>query len=580
MPINTDLLIAAAILQDGFVDKDGTPMAGGTITCYQDNSRTTLKNWYYQSSNFADANGNYTFSPLPNPLTLSAAGTICDINGVDTIPFFYPFSETDENQSQPYYITIVNHDMTNQITRPNFPYNRESTSPNVNVVSLNNQIINNGFWRNRQPNYINQTPFTSLTLSSGGSSSILSSVPYTQVLWTGVSTLYGTIVCPSQHDGFAMPDIQFLKNNLSANDFLTFTPFPLNPQLLIPNTITPEYYINHTCAVAGSAETVKCYQFPISQHLNNLSNFPFTVSIQAQNAGGTGTGQNVISLQLLQFTGSGSTSPAPTLIANTDITLNTDWTTYTLTGVFPTSAGLSLSTTEDDGWYLQVQMPTNVICNINFTKPSLYLTTNAIPQNDLLTYDQIDAIINSSRTGDIRTTLNTFSPFGWVGANDGTIGSAASGATTRANSDTWQLYNLLYVNVSDTYAPVSGGRTAPGNTIAAAYTDFIANKPIALTKTLSRVIGEAGSGAGLPTYALGQTAGASSQSVTLVAANLPPHSHVYQHIFNTGTSGFGLASGTLGTFPNFNTDNGPGTSTPFSVATVSPSVFYNMYFKL
>ena len=125
MAINPDLLIAAPMLQDSFVDKDGTPMAGGTITCYQDNSRTTLKNWYYQSSNFADASGKYTFSPLPNPLTLSAAGTITDINGVDTIPFFYPYSEIDQTQPQPYYITIVNQAQTNQITRPNFPPPRD-----------------------------------------------------------------------------------------------------------------------------------------------------------------------------------------------------------------------------------------------------------------------------------------------------------------------------------------------------------------------------------------------------------------------------------------------------------------------
>ncbi len=72
MTINTALLIAAPMLQDLLVDKDGTPMAGGTITLYHDNSRTTLKNWYYQSG----TPGNYTYVPLPNPLTLSAAGTI------------------------------------------------------------------------------------------------------------------------------------------------------------------------------------------------------------------------------------------------------------------------------------------------------------------------------------------------------------------------------------------------------------------------------------------------------------------------------------------------------------------------
>ena len=36
------------MLQDFLIDKTGVPMAGGTVTLYQDNSRTTLKNWYYQ----------------------------------------------------------------------------------------------------------------------------------------------------------------------------------------------------------------------------------------------------------------------------------------------------------------------------------------------------------------------------------------------------------------------------------------------------------------------------------------------------------------------------------------------------
>lgn len=117
MPINQGLLIAAPMLQDSFVDKLGIPMANGTVTCYHDDSRTTLKNWYYQTG----TPGLYTFLPLPNPLTLSAAGTICDINGVDTIPFFYPYLESDQTMIDKYYITIVNQFDTNQITRANFP---------------------------------------------------------------------------------------------------------------------------------------------------------------------------------------------------------------------------------------------------------------------------------------------------------------------------------------------------------------------------------------------------------------------------------------------------------------------------
>jgi hypothetical protein len=63
-------------------------------------------------------------------------------------------------------------------------------------------------------------------------------------------------------------------------------------------------------------------------------------------------------------------------------------------------------------------------------------------------------------------------PAGWVLAKDGTLGSAASGATIRANADCANLYAHLWNGVSNTYAPVTGGR---GATAAA---DFGANKPI------------------------------------------------------------------------------------------------------
>lgn len=538
MPINPDLLIAAPMLQDSFVDKDGTPMSAGIITCYQDNSRTTLKNWYYQSSNFADASGRYTFSPLPNPLTLSAAGTICDVNGVDTIPFFYPFSEQDETQAQPYYITIWNHAHTNQITRPNFPYNPQESNVDEEG-SVDNFVINNVFWRNAGTVNLNMV---------------------TQ-----------QVVCPSQHDGFQYPDIQFLKNNTNGQDTLTFTKFPLTSAPVLTGDITPEFYINHTCSNTPTAETQKCYQFPISLHVNTLNGVQFTATIQAQNVGGTSTGQNVINLFIFQDTGSGTSAPAPFLIGS--ITLNTAWTKYEFTATFPTTAGLTLSAVGNDALYLQVEMPLNENCSINFTKPSIYLTDGA-PTNSFQTYDQIDPIINGFRTGDIRTSLNTFSPFGWVPANDGTIGSASSGATTRANVDTWPLYSVLWNGVSNTYAPVSTGRGAT------ALADFTANKTITLTKTLSRFIGEAGAGSGLTTYTLGQTAGAESQSTTLVEANLPPHAHAYNFPLVVAA---GTGAGTninAGTGSANNTGPGNGTSTPFNVATIPPSVFYNMFFKL
>jgi hypothetical protein len=460
MAINPALLIAAPMLQDSFVDKDGTPMSAGVVTCFADNSRTTLKNWFYQTG----TPGNYTYVPLPNPLTLSAAGTICDINGVDTIPFFYPFAEnlsqTGQYIVERYFITIVNHAQTNQITRANFPYNiDESINGNTNP-ELDNLIINNGFWRN-----------------SG-----------TVVL----NTVTQKVVAPSQHDGFQYPDIQFIKNNTSGSDTLTFTKFPLANTQALAGDVTPEFYINHTCSNTPTGETQKCYQFPISLHVNVLANFEFTATIQAQNAGGTGTGENVIKLFLLQDTGTGTTPPAPVLIGQ--ITVSPTWTKYSFTSVFTATSGLTLGGGGDDAWYLQVQMPLNVASSINFTRPSIFLAQTS-PTNSFLTYDQVDSVISSPRTGDIRVSANSFQPFGWVVMNDGTIGNASSVATTRANIDTWQLFNLIWTLAKPytalTVNPISQMYTSAGAPVtygASAIADYNANRALSLTKLMGQVI--------------------------------------------------------------------------------------------
>ena len=523
MPINTALLIAAPMLQDSFVDKDGTPMAGGTVTCYQDKSRTTLKNWYYQSG----SPGSYTYIPLPNPLTLSAAGTICDINGVDTIPFFYPYSELDETQPQPYYITIVNYAQTNQITRANFPFISSTGGSAGTGTAFNNLIVNNGFWRNAQPN----------TLTSPSNLSIVLSTPFLTVQTVSIGTLttvYAGIVAPSQHDTFSFPDIQFVKNNITASETCTFTPFPLNNQLVITkpySTNTPEYYISHNCTSAGSAETLKCYQFPIALHINNLANLNYTVSLQAQNGGTIGAG-SVITLQILQFTGTGTTSPAPFVVSETTITTTTAWAVYTLSDVFPTSSGLTLANASDDAFYLQVQMPLNTPCTINFTKPSLYLTSNTVPAFDFQTYDEVDTVINSPRTGDIRTSINSFYPFGWVPMNDGTIGynsnSMATYLPTALNSQqTWPLYSLIW-NLFKPYTGISSNPISPminssGSSIAygaTAIADFNANNSLTLTKMMGRImLGTVPAVAEIKTYSTTFTASNSGGNLLLTAAN-------------------------------------------------------------
>ncbi len=91
-------------------------------------------------------------------------------------------------------------------------------------------------------------------------------------------------------------------------------------------------------------------------------------------------------------------------------------------------------------------------------------------------------------TGDVKPTLKTTADTTWVMMDDKTIGDASSGATGRANADTAALFTLLWTNIIDAWAPVSGGR---GGSAAA---DYAAHKTIALPKTLGRSLAIGGTG--------------------------------------------------------------------------------------
>jgi hypothetical protein len=99
---------------------------------------------------------------------------------------------------------------------------------------------------------------------------------------------------------------------------------------------------------------------------------------------------------------------------------------------------------------------------------------------ELPNLDPIEASVDSvDDTQLIQTGQIIFEPkggtlAGFVRCNGRTIGSAASGASERANADTAALYEYNWNNFADAILPVTGGR----GTSAAA--DFAANKPIAL----------------------------------------------------------------------------------------------------
>lgn len=144
---------------------------------------------------------------------------------------------------------------------------------------------------------------------------------------------------------------------------------------------------------------------------------------------------------------------------------------------------------------------------------------------DALDFLVSNVAANQFTTGDVKMTWKTVADSGWVLWNDGTIGSAASTATTRANADTEYLFTLLWNNVSDTWAPVSGGR---GGSAAA---DFAANKTLMLPRGVGRAMGIYG------LAVLNQTFTADNTTEQLTVANAD--------VYYTGTPVQLTSAGTL-----------------------------------
>lgn len=128
-------------------------------------------------------------------------------------------------------------------------------------------------------------------------------------------------------------------------------------------------------------------------------------------------------------------------------------------------------------------------------------------------------------TGDAKLTLKTTADTGWVMMNDGTIGSASSGSSTRANADCQALFTLLFNSMFDSSVPIytsTGAATtrAAQGTAAAAWA---ANCRMSLPRQLGRALAISGVGAGLTGRTLGSYDGAETHTQT--TGELAQHLH-------------------------------------------------------
>lgn len=159
---------------------------------------------------------------------------------------------------------------------------------------------------------------------------------------------------------------------------------------------------------------------------------------------------------------------------------------------------------------------------------------------------------NQLQTGMIHAEFVSASKVGYVRLNGLTIGNASSSATERANADTSALFAHLWNNLSNTIAPVSGGRGA------SASGDFGANKNIQLPDMRGATfqgLDDMGNAAALSFAGLTFTTGDAitpgsaigSNGISLTIANMPAHTHTGTTSLDGGHAHTVSASGSGGT---------------------------------
>jgi hypothetical protein len=389
-------------------------------------------------------------------------------------PIFWEFDPNNPNET--YYIRV--YDSADPTTQQ-FLWDFNGLSGNagsgggsvVNAYDIENLIVNNVFFRNIGTQIGTPSLPTSLTLAPGLHEGFVNDPANVNVI----------------NNGPVGGDIIFAKNNTTSTDRIDFPSFtPLGIHALPGQDPTPQIYFEYNCSGAGSGETYKYVQFPVSQGVQNLSAQPVTIKIYAR----CNSGNPTLQLNWRQFFGSGGAPSADVITpAAAPFALTTAWQAFLVNAIVPDVTGKTLGSCGNDGLFLQVSFPLSpATTNIDFIKPQMFLgTISPVLQYD--SNDEIDSFINTPRTGDTRTSLNSFA-LGWINMDDGTIGNASSNASARNNIDTFPLFDLIWntFQSNQSLAPMytSGAVAVPYG--ADPTTDFTANRQLALTRNLGRVM--------------------------------------------------------------------------------------------
>lgn len=335
MALNPSYVIAPS-LQEFFIDKDsGLPLSGGQVFFYVDNGvGSNIPKDVFELS----GDPVFTYTPLPNPSTLSGVGTFQDGSGNDIIPYYYPFD--DNGNIQLYYIEVYNSDGVLQFTRqgwPNFTTENLNTSEDVTNFIPNGQFLF----------YDNVPASASNTYKAGELSQDV------------------TVIAPGGWEFVRGP-------SSTATDFITFPPF--NAPIEVP-TSNPLRALQVTTTVAGS-DTAKDIRitFPNVNTFASPTQF-YNFYFEGQSL----TGGNVVVQFLIirNFGTGGSPSPSTTTTV-TSLTLTPSWGMFNVPILFGTNAGSTIGTNGDSNIQLVIRVPVTGVQSIQVVNFALILGSEAL----------------------------------------------------------------------------------------------------------------------------------------------------------------------------------------------------------
>ena len=540
--------IPAFSIEDVLLDKDtGAPLSGGLVYFEQDNQRGVLKPVYQ----ITGTSPNYSYTQLPNPMTLSSIGTFEDALANPTVPYFYPYDA--DGVVEYYYVRVTSSEDVPQFVREAVPYVVDTGGSSSVIDAFANELSNPQF---AQVLFDTTTAATYVYSFTSVSDQVVNIAPDWDLIVTAPTT--GTVT------------VSQLKPTGSLN-------IVTNPGTLLNITSAGLTKLHLRQRLYGSPNLWGDGYLSASFVAKTYSGTNVTLGMYYSQSDGVVIDQ-LLTSGVLAASGSYAAHPGSVLIPVSTSSQNFPTSYVDIFFVLPLSIEIDITSImvactgatpltnilyDQETLSRQIDhlyhyaypiIPIGGIIDFaGFTIPAHYLLCDGQAIDRVVYYD----LFRNLTTTETVALTNTVATFTVVSTANYHIGMPLEGTGIAAST--------TITNIVGTTITMSNAATATVSSSVRFFAWGAGNGTT--TFNVPNLLGYTTAGANGTLYSnvngVGLMGGTANH--TLLAAELPPHTHDYTHITNSGVGGFGLASGTLGTFPTYQTGNGPGTSQAFSI---------------